>query len=429
MAPAGLLRVAAAWGCLVPPLALAPQDPAQAYRGKYAAQPAFRERLAATQAAWRRAVAGIERKLAIAPRDPAKISVEIADALAPEADPIVRFRGEPFEVVVEGENVVVRVRAEFVMRGSLDLEDALVSGGVRAILTERLSERAVSMLAPWMVEGLAGWAADAGEVMWLDTLRANRAKVDPAAIFLGVGVADHTPERRIEDVLAVDFIAARKGAKAPARLAAFLLQREDAFDALRALSGLEWGAFRAGAQEHGLRKTRSWTPKEWDAYVALARQDQESAAAGEEKLRELERACEAFASRNKSSSLLPDVLLWRGRALARLGRGEEALAALRRAIELDPGAPSCVDDASVEVGAVLLAREEAEGALDAFERVLRDHPDSPLLDRALAGKAHALARLGRKEEAIRSIDLFERSFPESAAITDVRELRRALLGD
>ena len=429
--PGSRIAFAALGTLLAPsPLLSTLQDPVGEYRGKYAGETASRERLGKIEVAWRKALREIERKLALAPSDPRKISVEIRDALAPDADPIVAFRGEPVEVVREGEDrVVLRVRAEFVVRRAVDLEGALERAGVIAVLTERLGERSMRTLAPWMVEGLAVWAADVGPALWLAHLRSNPTSTEPAERFYGVGVGEPFPERQVENGLAIDLLAARKGPKAPLRLAAYILQREDVFDMLRSVSGLEWGAFRAGARKHALEKVRSWTPKEWDAYAALARIEREGAGGAEEKLVELERACGAFASRNKASRLLPDVLFWQGKALARLGRVEEALVVLRRAAETDPGDSPYGDDIGVEIGGALFSREDLEGALAAFGRVLRDYPESPLLDRALAGKARSLAKGGKKEDALRAIDLFERSFPESASITEMRELRRALSGE
>lgn len=86
--------------------------------------------------------------------------------------------------------------------------------------------------------------------------------------------------------------------------------------------------------------------------------------------------------------------LWqvRGMALGRLRRGEEALAAYARAVELNPREPS----AWLNRGNQFLARESHEDALECYDRALEIRPD---IGNAWGSKANALGALKRFEEA------------------------------
>ncbi len=83
-----------------------------------------------------------------------------------------------------------------------------------------------------------------------------------------------------------------------------------------------------------------------------------------------------------------------GFLLLRLGRGAEGVPALERAVNLDPR----LAEAQANLGAALLARDDAAGAARRLEAALRMRPD---YGPALGNLGVAYARLGRTEDARR----------------------------
>lgn len=76
------------------------------------------------------------------------------------------------------------------------------------------------------------------------------------------------------------------------------------------------------------------------------------------------------------------------------------------------------------IDAIVLGRFKT--AMVPFKQMIRDHPDSRLIDRAVYNLAVCNSRLGKNREALRLLDLFVRSFPRSSWIDKARKLQAAI---
>ncbi len=65
-------------------------------------------------------------------------------------------------------------------------------------------------------------------------------------------------------------------------------------------------------------------------------------------------------------------------------------------------------------------------ARQAFERLLGEHPDTPHQDRALYSLAVCAVRRQDRGEAVRLLDLLDRSFPDSGQARKGADLRKEL---
>jgi tetratricopeptide (TPR) repeat protein len=94
-----------------------------------------------------------------------------------------------------------------------------------------------------------------------------------------------------------------------------------------------------------------------------------------------------------------DAETWHALGLVRLHQGDAAGAseAYRAGARAEPAAPECW----LGLATVALSRGDAEGALAAYDRLLALRPRFGVAE---LGRAWALARLGRKDEAARALD-------------------------
>lgn len=116
-----------------------------------------------------------------------------------------------------------------------------------------------------------------------------------------------------------------------------------------------------------------------------------------------------LADLSKSESLSPAPYNLRALAFIELGRYDDALAANRRARELDPGNPNYVYNA----GLIYLDKGEPQRAEQVFREALQQFPQSSLL---YQGLGEALVKLNRFGEAEVSLNRAAQISPESVAV-------------
>lgn len=104
-----------------------------------------------------------------------------------------------------------------------------------------------------------------------------------------------------------------------------------------------------------------------------------------------------------------------GRLLLWVGRPEDAVAPLERAVALRPGAA----DARLDLARALEGAGRTEEALGAYRRVTELAPDSHY---ARWGLAQLLARIGRRDEAAEELEVYRRLYE-----ADQERTRRSLL--
>jgi tetratricopeptide (TPR) repeat protein len=100
-------------------------------------------------------------------------------------------------------------------------------------------------------------------------------------------------------------------------------------------------------------------------------------------------------------------LLWRGETLLLLGRGRDALADYRKAVEVDPQE----DEARLKVAELLLGSQQPEEASTHFTELLNRHPDQ---GEALFGLARCRAEQGDTAGAVTLLDRLLSLQPEHA---------------
>lgn len=105
-----------------------------------------------------------------------------------------------------------------------------------------------------------------------------------------------------------------------------------------------------------------------------------------------------------------------GRLLLFAGKADEAVAPLRRAVELDPRAP----DATLDLGRALAGAGHTDEAIPVFRRAVELAPTSQY---ACWGLARALAGAGRKDEAAKELETYRKLYAADQART-ARVLRQ-----
>ncbi|HJT77170.1 MAG TPA: tetratricopeptide repeat protein [Gemmataceae bacterium] len=100
-------------------------------------------------------------------------------------------------------------------------------------------------------------------------------------------------------------------------------------------------------------------------------------------------------------------LVWRGETLLLAGRGRDALADYRKAVEIDPDE----DEARLKLAELSLAQHQHEDAVAQFTELLKRHPDQ---GEALLGLARCREEQGDTAEAVRLLDRLLAAQPEHA---------------
>jgi tetratricopeptide (TPR) repeat protein len=393
------------------------------YRGKYADDKEFQEVLARVAAAKRAALVNVEKTLGLAPRAPDRIDVEVVDAIGAKPERLAKFTRASAETSTNDARIVIRLHAEFLASGAIELEETLRHEMVHAVMRERMDRAAYAAVPTWLREGLALFAARQGpeRVAFLLSSRAALAGVEP--LLPGLGVGDHDLDRYAEDFLAVDYVERRGGAGAAAKLARALVDGKSCAAALQATVGIDEAAFRGAARADALERAPKFEPPGWKDYGDLSKLDEARRYA------EVVAAAERFEAALPDARLLGDVLYFRGKAERLLGKHGDAVATLERLLAIEVKRRSSthyLDEALYQFGRSALESKQHEKAATAFERIVRDVPDSSLQETALFHQAKALAGAKRDAPALECLDLFDRSFPASKLAGEAKELRRTI---
>ncbi len=224
-------------------------------------------------------------------------------------------------------------------------------------------------------------------------------------------------------------LAAAKLDQTPERLRAFLAARVTAMDAR---ASMEQRRFDAAFPAPGTPLSVEWLLA---ARTAAARRD--TATARRVALR-VEQLTDSVQRANPRAPQGTSTLERQTRALARLAAGDTTgtLALLREAadtVEANPRlhlaeGPSRAESGTTRVllGELLLESGKAEDALDAYDRALVLSPGRSV---ALLGRARALAKLGRADEARRAYArLLENWKDADADLPELAEARRGAAG-
>lgn len=397
-------------------------DPPQ-YAGKYRDDAAIRAVLARIPAMRRDAIAHVKERLGLEPADPDSIRVDVADALPADASRIATFREPMFQTSTEAEGGPYRilVHLEAVAAGASDLAEELRHEMTHAVMRERAGSREVYRRIPkWLREGLALHCADQTRERTSYIVHSASAEKGVEALFPGLDVGEHSLDRYAEDALAIDYLAAKRGATAVKDLAGRLVRGEEPRAAVAAVSRQSWEDFAAAARAHGIEFATKLRAREHSDYAEIRALDRKR-----EYEAVIARAA-AFARKHPRSPLLLDALYWKGKAERLRGKEEAAIATLTRIVEGERRLSHYLDEAWYQLGMAQIARKDASAAAESFATILRDHPTCDLLDRALVRLARCDLLLGDAARARERLTLFDRSFPKSSVADDAAELRKEL---
>lgn len=394
------------------------------YGGKYASDPAFKRTVASIPGLRRKALGAVKKRLEIEPKRSDRIRIEVRDALPAEPETLAPTTHAPFETFTDGGGpdapIVIRIHAEFVKSGQYDLAQELAHEMVHAVMRERMSADAYSRIPKWLREGLALWAAGQGptRVAWI---LSSREALDGLQRF-GPGSDSETHEfdRYASDFFAIETLAEKEGPEAVVELVRALIQGEEAQNAIESACGLDFNEFR-NSGFGALQSAAAFDPPDgWPEYGEISRHDRNR------RYLDVIATADEFERKHRRSLVLGDVLYFKGKAQRLTVAHEDAAKTLARLTA--PGALPChfADEALYQLGRVELDMGRHADAASRFEAIVRDFPDTSLLDPAAFWLAFALAGLDRKEDALRWLDRFERSFPESELAADARSLRAQL---
>jgi TolA-binding protein len=395
------------------------------YSGKYAKDPRMQKLLRELPAAKKKALDDVRTKLQLAPKQADRIRVVVEDAIEAEPGLLAPFRGTAFTTETDEDAsdtpVVVRLRAEFLMNGCHDLATALRHEMVHAVMRERMDGPAYRTLPKWLREGIAVWAAGQGETKLLVALTDPGALEKPDAAFPGVDEGDHGVDRYAEYFLALDFLEQQSqvsvGGGAVVRLVALLVKGIAVDLAVEQASGLSFDEFKKKAHAHALEVASTREPEGRGDFKAVVGFDKAR------KYAEAKAAAVEFEQQHPRSPFLADALYLRGKAERLSDDPKAAIATLERLVSGMLAQTHFFDEAWYQLGSARLALDQLAPAGEAFQTVLRDHPDTSLQDKAALRLAQVLGRQGQKKAALAWLDRFDRSFPKSASAGEARKLR------
>ena len=391
------------------------------YAGKYAGDPVFRAAVARVVGARQAALAQVADLLGLRARDPSRITVEFRDALPTGTDPLHRVTEGPFQTRTEGgldSRVRVVIHTEALVSGEYDLEEALAHEMAHAVLRERMSGPEYRRVPVWLLEGLAVHAAGQEEQILRCSLVTLLEPGGLDRLLPGLGRAEHTFDHYAQDALAVRYLVETAGPGAPRALTLRLAAGEPPREALTAVAGAPYAEFLRRADTFSRERLLASRPPEWpqvERLSALHRGGEHAALRAE---------AEGFLARHPRSAYAPEVLGWHANACRRLGDPEAAEASLRRALAGFPRATcSGWDGVWFQLGTVLLARGDPDGAARCLETVLRDHPGTTIQDAALLELARAELARGDPLAALARLELLGRSYPAGPFAAAAARLR------
>ncbi len=417
-----------------------------AYQGKYKDDARLAKQAGNLEALRAAALTCVAEKMGLTPADPQRIRIELRDALSSDPEKLAPFTGPPFQTRwADAGQVQIVLHTEFLVNGRFDVDTELRHEMVHAVMRTAVTPEAYGTVPVWVREGLAVWTAGQTEDKARWVLRqeefltqpdravqglppfvspAGKAK-PPAGAAGGAGPVVDEPggpaalRRYAEYALAIEYLAERCGAEAVQKLARALAHGTPAQTAVAEASGQDWEAFAAAARQHAVARLAKLRPPETDAYAAIVKADDGRQYA------EVEKLCAAFLKANPKSTLRGNVLYLRGKANRLQKKAGAAESALKELLD-HPEQSDFVEKALYQLASTRAEAGRHSDAVDPCRRLLRDHPDSDVLDRGLYTLALCRSKAGNRREALRLLDVFDRSFAKSEVASKARELRQTL---
>lgn len=394
----------------------------QEYQGKYKNSTRllrFAKRLPKYRS---KALKRIEKRLGIVPEDSDLIKVVFKDALEAGAKTIRIFRGPAFSTFWDDDEgkIVILLRTEFLVNRRYDAREELTHEMAHAVMRERMDRDDYAAMPRWLREGLALWAAGQVESRILVISGGASARNSQAKLFAGLEAGIHTLDRYAEDVLAIEYIAQKQGNKRIKRLVRLLIDGVPPHKAVEIVTGRRWIEFKADCRRYSMRRFRELQPPEASHYWKIVDLNKRG------KYSSVKKESARFLRDFPKSIFRGDVLYWRGkicRIRNNLSQAESALLEMIRKHSLHSG---YVEEALYQLGSIRIETGRFKTAMVPFKQMIKDHPDSRLLDRAVYNLAVCNSRLGKNQEAMRFLDLFVRSFPRSSWLGKARKLQADL---
>lgn len=346
------------------------------------------------------------------------VRLELRDAAPKNPDRIRVFGGLPF--LTRGSNpVLVRLHAEFLLRGSYDLREEVTHELTHAVMRARMNPASYRKVPRWLREGLALWVAGQGETRVRSILRLIDSR-KLSVLVPGLDQGKHDFLRYAEDYLAIEFLVKKKGKSAPKKIVQGLLTGRPAVQVVSRVAGLEWQKFVSAARAYAQGRVAALRADGWSDYLQVWESNRKR------RYQDVIQAARTFLAARPNSALRWDVSYLLGKALRLTKKPQEAIAALKSTART--GTSPFADEARYQIGAAQLAGGEHQAAAKTFAHLLRDYPEITILDRVVWRLIDCHVRQGNKPEARRLVQVFEKSFPDSRVADRVSALGKQLRG-
>lgn len=365
----------------------------------------------------RRARARAEARTGVAPPDVAPLARD-AESLSPEVLKKWKRAAAAVERTAEGPAVVLY--REPVAAGEADPEAALAGAFVQAAFLARFSDKDLKAIPPWVVEGLALYAAgdEAGEAT-AERILLSRRK--PPETLIDDLEGKHTASDLAQDFWTFLYLEKAFGRKAVRAFGRAVWEGRSYDAALMEVAGRGWGEIVSGAASFA-RAELAPLVSGTEAFKALA--DAVAELPPEERWRRAGEM-EALLARHKRA-------YWRDKArylVARwleAGRRPEAAAAFRAIAESPPPRSPYAADARYRLAEILFDRRRWDEAEALYEACLRDHFDEPFAPKCLAALAEIADRRRDPAARRRRLEMLLVKYPDHAEADKARETLRRM---
>ncbi|HEX9779992.1 MAG TPA: hypothetical protein VGB20_02120 [bacterium] len=336
---------------------------ALAYEGRYSRHPEFPRLVAEAGVLRRRALAQVEDRLGLVPRNPERIIVRFADGLMPD-EPVATRRTR----YLNGRTVeMLTVYLEPLLLGVVDLERVLTHEMIHAAMRDRMGAP-YERLPQWLREGAATWGAGQLEEKAAVLIAGKAfARQDPATLIDGLDTEPHAMDDYFEDAMFFRFLEKTGGTGAARRAIQGVVEGRPYRRAFEDAAGASWESLQADAE----------------AFARASIQDALAASGFEMYRRASERyfaedyegalaELDAFTRARPDSWLAPNALFLAASARMMLERPAEAVPDLARVVESFPSYYYLIDDAQYRLSIALIRSGDLERGNAALTRFLND---------------------------------------------------------
>ncbi len=391
----------------------------EAYRGKYSAEAWCRALVEAMPGYVSESLSVVEARLGIIPDPAVTIQILLRDAHPQTLKAISPSRRPPFRTFhYPGGRVHILLNMEFFADMRHDPRQIVLHELVHAVMRTHLKEEDYTKIPHWVREGLAVWTAEQTDERIRTVIRESVRRGSLDRVVPGLEAGDHGLGRYAEYALAMERLVERSGNDAIKKLAQELCAGESCQSVVSELSGERYARFLRESNAFARTRVATKIPRMIDAYAAIVRADKAR------KYSDVERRAGRFLRQHAKSWLAPNVMYFRAKAARLRKKPARAAKLLDALLDRGPEDNDYFDEALYQLGAVRLEADQPARALESARRLLRDHPDSPLLDRALYHQIAALVARGMDDEALAAIKLYERSFANGKDRRKVAALKR-----